>query len=631
MPESPSASARLKSTVSAPNRTRVALGAVAGVIFLASLVACLSFGFGEGSIWIKMTQPYEPTHAPNSLLGFSCLYGGSPFHLENTGFVGQMLLFSGLSLSGLDMYVVRPIYAYLASIVAPFTGIIPAMALTNLVAWALAVFITWRFARLAFKDDLAAAIAAILAAGGFGFIAHVGDYSAHLLSFTVYYLGVYVIYASNVWRERCSLGTHLALGAFLAICCLQYNTGLLLLAGYICLGVFHNRWRDIAVALLIALTAQRIWVLVLKLALSLVDKSFLTVDFYATESSYLTLSLAEWVRIAHTPSLFVKTFLTDLVKFFCFDSPLIVAAGLAAIFLVRPRPALLRFSVCMGAFPFLAGMLYSQHMVARGCYLVYGVSILIYSAIGAAFADLLRRSVGTTKRVALWGGLAVLILCHFAWSYAAFAGNPGPLKYYFLSGTNNLAAVASPPFIASITGEEARPRLFDGSSTLVRAGAAIETSKIRLPAPRISLILIGMALRALLGLYFGLMIFLAARHFGNRSAVRLSIGIASLTVLIPLIFGPALIRQAPAFLVIHARQLPGHPKEIAYSINVAKGVRQRIELLDPAVIKTEVYFAGAGANFTGLGIFVNDHQIRAKKGTSLGLWNVPTAEPCRSL
>ena len=67
----------------------------------------------------------------------------------------------------------------------------------NLLGWAIAAFCAWSLAVRLFGDPLAGLLAVAFVATGMGFVVHVTDYSAHLLAFTTYYLGVVILYQSE--------------------------------------------------------------------------------------------------------------------------------------------------------------------------------------------------------------------------------------------------------------------------------------------------------------------------------------------------------------------------------------------------------------------------------------------------
>jgi hypothetical protein len=237
-------------------RTIEARCALLVFVSVAALVAAM--GRGERSGWILMTSPTEHTHQSNTMLGYSDVHGGRPIHKENVPTFSQVRLFRGAP-GRLDMYAVRPIYAWIASPLTALVGLTTALLLVNLVAWAAAAYIAWRLTIDLLGDPLAGVLAVVLVAGGIGMTAHVADYSAHLLSFTFYYAGVLVLFRSGVWREAQPLETHLALGCFLALAALQYNTGLLLAVAMVAAAIGKQRWWHVTVAAALALAAQRVW------------------------------------------------------------------------------------------------------------------------------------------------------------------------------------------------------------------------------------------------------------------------------------------------------------------------------------------------------------------------------------
>ncbi len=501
-------------------RTSSAYSRLALICFVVISAALTYYGRNERSGWIKMTAPAESTHATNALLGYTFGMGREPIHIENLPSVEQVIMFSGAP-SEFSMYSVRAVYTFLAALLAPFVGIIDAFVLVNYLAWAAAAWITWRFTRKLFQDELAALIAVILVTGGIGMVAHVGDYSAHLLSFTFYYLGVLLIYESGVWRERQPLRTHLILGVFLAIASLQYNTGLALIIGYLAVAVRRNRWIHLVIAAAIALSAQSIWLWFLGI-LGLVINGKPIDNLYGTEQAVLRTSLIYWQLAFSQPPGIVRFFFDRLAEFALFDSPLVVMAGLLAFTQFVRRLALLWFFGVFFALPLAAGMVYVNSVTARG-YLIYGGSILVYAALAGALAKAIHRA-GIFRVVAV-AALVVIVGSHFLWSTAHLWGNIGPVKTFFLGLDDGGKLLTTVPQVVSLTGVEPTPALFGGQGTLTDAGLYFGADA-RPVQPSFPYALLA---RSMFFLYLALLMLVAVSTLRARSIGILALVFAAIT------------------------------------------------------------------------------------------------------
>jgi hypothetical protein len=169
---------------------------------------------------------------------------------ENEPFLNHVAFFGGVlgSENNLreDPYAQRVYYGHFATLLAPVAGVPGSILVVNWLAWALCAWVAWRLSKKLFRDELAALVAVVFVTGGMGMISHIGDYSAHLLSFAVYYLGVYLIYDSGILFDRRPLRTHLLLGAYLAVACLTYPGSVTLIAVYALAAFRHNAFRNIA-------------------------------------------------------------------------------------------------------------------------------------------------------------------------------------------------------------------------------------------------------------------------------------------------------------------------------------------------------------------------------------------------
>ncbi|MCC7452092.1 MAG: hypothetical protein IT324_32105 [Anaerolineae bacterium] len=460
--------------------------ALIGFVLLSSILTY--YAQNEGSGWLKMTSPVEASHRANSLLDYGTTWGVNPIHYENLSSIDQVALFSGVSAPP-DLYFMRAVYTFVASLIVPLVGVFNACLLVNYLCWAAAAWITWRFTKQLWHDERAALLAVVCVTGGMGMIVHSGDYSAHLMAFTFYYLGILLVYESRVWYEQRPFTTHLALGLFLALACFQYNTGLALAIGYVAVSIWRNRWYQVLVAAAIAFSAQTIWLHFLNLLNQVINHAPTWTNFYAVEELYRKMAIDGWTNVLLRQPIgaAVGSLLRILGEFVLFDSPLVVALGALALILL-PRfkhlslPAgqgrqvtgrdMAWFLVVFIGLPVGAALVYAPSATARG-YLIYGVSLLFYAALAGILAFYLRQA--GIRRIVAVVVLIVVVGSHFAWNTAHLWGYFAPVKSYFLGMDDAQAILTHIPHIVSLTSHEPTPALFGGPRTLESAGLFFAT------------------------------------------------------------------------------------------------------------------------------------------------------------
>lgn len=492
------------------------MGWIALLLFLAISIPLASYGHSERSGWIKMTTPVGRIHAINNLIGYSGICNGTPIHKENIPFIHQVLMFSGSDqyVTG-SFYTIRGYYGFFATLLAPFLGLFGALLATNFLAWCACAWASWRFTKRLCKDELAAIIAVVLVAGGMGAITHIGDYSAHLFGFASYALGVLLLYESEVWLTAQPFRKHLFIGICLAIACLMYTSSIALVVAYVLMALPINRWYRVATATIIALTSRPIWVNTLK---------FLGVAVEDTEGDYLRVALNAWKNLLPQPLALITKVGGYVIEFFCFDSPLVTIAGLIALVIVIKNRSSLKFTwFCLLLFftPIAASIVYAPSAAAPG-YLVYGISIFNYCALGAMLAHRLRGH-GLQQKLAL-SALIIITGSHFIWSTAHYWGHPGPLITYFLGFKEGLPIVFhAQPEIVSLTGHEQTPVLFGGSASLVSAGSYLEAATAPLAKEQIYLFS-ALKFRLLFCAYFGLLVLVVRISLIRRLVLSSLIG-----------------------------------------------------------------------------------------------------------
>jgi hypothetical protein len=430
------------------------------------MAVALAAGF-ERSGWILITQPVEAQHAANSLIGFSYLRDATVLHKENLSALLQVAFFGGADVAP-DLYFRRPVYTFAAASLAPALGPIGALVAMNFIAWAAGVGLTWRFTLRLYRDENAAAWAATLAAAGMGFTLHALDLSAHIFAFAFYMGGVVLIHESEAWRQRVGWRMHSAIGAYLALACLQYNTGLALAAAYVVVAARHNRVWLVLLSVVPALLVQPAWGMAMGAIWEHRHGTTLA-DLSSTEREYLQRALGRWAEIGGQPAFALVATARLLSQFASFEAPLVVLTGALAMLLDARRGAegreRLFFALPFIAFPVLAAMVFAPGAGARG-YLVYGIAIFFFAACGGVLARAIRRR----RAVFLPAGIALVVLS-ILWTQAHLVNILGPAKAYFL-GIDHAEGLFVPWEAASLTGQEPTPRLFGGSATLAEAGAS---------------------------------------------------------------------------------------------------------------------------------------------------------------
>jgi hypothetical protein len=449
---------------------RLAWSAVA-VFLLVSIP--LTFGVSdELSGWNLMTNSVNGSGL--SLAGYTYLMNGTLVHRENTPFLLQAIMYAGAP-APLDYYAMRGFYAFLASLLSPLVGFMNAFLLVNYAAWAICVWTAWHFTAVLFDSRVAAWLAALFATAGIGMTAHIRDYSAHLLAYAFYFLGVYVIYTSRVWMTARPLRVHVALGLFLAVAALNYNNGLMLLAGYVLVAFRRNRWFHLVIGALIALTAQPLGVRFINLLDGLINGGDNWLFYQTIESRFLVKSLYEMKAIlSQGLGLFILQILRYVVEFTLFLSPAVVAAGLLGL---RALPGKNErrnwFMFVFISVPLGAVLPFAGSAAARG-YLTYGMMIL-WVALAAGFLTNFYRKGGWARAAAAAAGLLVVV-GHLWWGFGHLGWQLGPLKAYYLGfgsdANENLDLLFQKPEIMTMTGGEPLPAAFGGTASLAAAGFA---------------------------------------------------------------------------------------------------------------------------------------------------------------
>jgi hypothetical protein len=451
-------------------RDRAVVAAVSMFAVIAFALACLSWT--RPSAWILMTAPIEPIHQSNATIGFSTLSSHGLLHAENISAFRQVSLFNGGN-EGLDLYFLRPAYGFLASLAAPFIGMPATFALTNFLLWMLGVAAAVQLVRRLGGDRLACAFAAVLVLGGAGWAMHIGDWSAHIAGFAVYYVGVWLLCSKGVGKNRLDWRDHLILGCVLWVAALGYATSLYLVAAYCTLAVRRNNPLVVLSVAAIAGSATIVWDLFLVAQLygasdgaQAFSDFFLSHSLRRTEGAYLARALESWLN---TPSLsgLARSISAYLTEFATFDSPFSVLAGCLVLVTVAAsnRPALPHGAAAVlwltAVLPVVGALVWAPYAGARG-YLVFPSSVALYAAIAVATSLVIQRARRAGPMVLGLAGCAALVLYggHILWSWSYLFGFQGPLKAYFLGLDDAAHLFVRPPVMTSVTGQELPPLVF---------------------------------------------------------------------------------------------------------------------------------------------------------------------------
>ena len=606
--------------------TKYRVELAAFIILLLSVASWAVISINFGSPWIKATI----VHSTNSLLGFSETSGVFPYdmiiHKENRSFIQQISMFSGATTEVVDKpFMVRPFYAFFSGTFAPLVGIQGAALLCNALLWALAAWCSWILAMQWFADRRVAMMATLLVATGMGFTVHVIDYSAHLASFTTYYLGVLALYVSKLWSSPAkSFREHLTLGLFLALCCLTYNSGVPLVVAYIILAARTNRPHHVAITALVALSAPYCWVAALNLGYALVSGQWVWYDLYNSEQGYLKRSLAVWLSAWSNPLGGFKESLRIFLQFLTFECPLTVGMGFIAIalMLIRRRP-FAWFGLLVFLLPFAGPMVFAQSAAARG-YLVFGCSIIVYVAIAGELGNWLNASHPGWRRAG-YAVITTLVLAQIVWSGAHATGHFGPLRAYYLGLESALPAFSHPPsMVVSLTGHEPTPSWFGGSASFAQAGlydgGGMEPTKFGL----FKQIALSLAARGILALY---VILFVISWFWARERLTLNRALlATIFILgVPSLIMAATIHKTYRFVPIDQAGLDKKCTALSYTVGLSDTFRSHVTAIHDRTGMLELFFKPFPSSSTLPRVRIDGRELPLTAGSGEGTWQTDFA------
>ena len=455
---------------------------LAFIIFFSISFPIMVIGRGEKSAYSILGNTF-PSRNPFGLFGYNYILEDWPIMAENIYWIDQILMYSGSS-AHLSYYftAVRAFYGFLGSLFSPFLGVIGSMWLLNYIGWAVCVYTAWRITLSLSENRLAALFASIFVACGLGFVIHSNDYSPHLVPFMMYYVGLALIYQSNVWRSPQPLNTHLFLGVYLAIACLCYNNGMFLVIGYVLVSFRHNRWLKIVYACMIAVSAQYIWILFLNFIKMRSTGVWVWINISEYEQELLKKSLLIWYDKSTSTSEILKLLFDGLLQFSFFELPVIIILGIASWYVIKWSKEQRFFFLVFFSIPIAASMLYLNTSTTRG-YLIYGISLLIYAPLAVWFAKIWSGYFSMWRWILRAAILSLLVL-QFVWSTAFFWGYLFPITVFFGFGYTSWIPTYFAMFKMSsaynLTGNESVPAFFGGFDNLFNAGIVVSPDPLNI-------------------------------------------------------------------------------------------------------------------------------------------------------
>lgn len=372
------------------------------LVWIASATTAVWIGRGEHDPYLLSTVPTTGySDHSNALVGYAAMIDGTPRHAENMQTWDHVAMFNG-SFIAADMYANRPLFPFFVSCLAWLVGITSACLLTNLIAWAIGTWAAVRVgAELALRPE-AGVIAGLLACLGQGWWFHLGDYSAHLLSFTMSAVCLLVLLRSQIWVRRQPAEVHASVGATLVLAGLAYNSALFFVAAYLLLALRHNRWIHILLVVVASVFVQRLWPPLLNL---LSSGNF---DYYAVERGLLQNALKGWEGIWQSGTMLdnIGRVLVDTLVPIAPILPLLVYGALAPLLrgvqrsIAPPGGGAVLLMFLAIALPMIAVIVYSPTATARG-YLVFGGATAVWALAG---------TMTTRLRAGAWRGIGMGLL-----------------------------------------------------------------------------------------------------------------------------------------------------------------------------------------------------------------------------
>jgi hypothetical protein len=416
----------------------------------------------ERSGWILMTSPLVHSKGKNSL---ACYAGIAPdtgeiTHYENYPFKSHVRMFSGCVGGIIERYNDRPLYTLISMPLNIFLSVADSFKVINIILYAVSVLLVWLFAYSMLQDNTSAWMASLFSIFGIGYIVHLPDMSAHLMSYFLFTLSIYILYRSQLHTRHQGLAVHLLIGTVLAIYMLGYSSSIAVLGAYIVLAFSHNNIIHLMVSSALAISPKVIW---MKLMLPALGQQPFLLEF-----AYIQKALSAWIELLEQ-GLFVP-FLQELFSIIWqfVSSPvspiilLLSTVGLVGLVRRSDRDGWFIFIVTLSLLG--VSIPFGVIATARG-YMIFGLSIFCYTSAAYFVRDLAKYQ--KPKPILLIACLSIIVVvCQLAWNTQHLIGNLKPVGHYFL-GTGIWSAVSdTQATVISLTGNEQTPALFGGSASL---------------------------------------------------------------------------------------------------------------------------------------------------------------------
>ncbi len=405
-----------------------------GGLFFAAVIITAFFGAGIRNAYIQSCSSISYPPGDNPIWGYTWAHDNKPFHKENMLFGSYVGMFAG-GLQAIHIPAQRSIYALPISLFAGPLSLVDSFIIVNALCWLIAVVVSFRFCLYITKSTFSAALHAIFVIIGTGYAFHVHDYAAHQMAFTLYYLGAYILLVSEVWKRPRELKQHVCIGFYLALACLEYNSGLFLVAVYVAISLGRQRLIHIAIGCIIPMVLQAGWPIFVNFLFGV------NVDHYSIEKEKLDGALNIWLARAGSFTGFIQALLRHLVELLIYDPTVLAFVAVAGAIAVLRQVALFRrfdwrlawFISLITLIPCLLMSVWAPYVTARG-YVSYGSSIGLYfiaAVLLTYIVDFFKaRRLGVIGYVAL----ASVFLPTAYWTYSALWGNTIPSKIYFFGG-----------------------------------------------------------------------------------------------------------------------------------------------------------------------------------------------------
>ncbi len=417
-----------------------------------------------------ITVPYDEFHGDLSLLGFSVLVDQHPVMAETMPAVEQVGWFAGAVRSDNNFRFLRAGYSFLA---APSTVVFDqrmSLLIINYLAWLLCLVLVGRLSWRWFGCRLSAAVAVALAAAGVGFGVLINDTTPHVLSFALYYLGIYQIDRGRFGSQRQPWRLHLIFGLTLGMISLAYNVAQMLWFVYVLVSWRKQPLRSLITVTALSLVFRPLWARILP---------GMGINVREVEAEYLRRAVRYWTDSLRDGPL---TLISDLAYYAtesvtALESPWLLFAGIAGAWTLKGRDQKWLAGWAVVA-PLLACVFFAPTSNSRG-YIIYGASVMVYPAAGR----LIGLGIRARRDIRAVSIAALLLLCaaQLAWTTSHYALSVAPAKSFLMGAIKAAPLFSGPPTITNLTGAEPLPKAFGGQASFAEAGMVDTPAEESLP------------------------------------------------------------------------------------------------------------------------------------------------------